>query len=73
MYLDRIVATKQQEVEVLAQTFQMEEALKQIETLPVTRGFERALSKNPNRSLGLIAEVKKHHHPKGLYVLTFIR
>ncbi|MGF9699157.1 indole-3-glycerol phosphate synthase TrpC [Paenibacillus sp. MABNR03] len=66
MYLDRIVATKQQEVEVLAQTFHMDEALKAIETLPATRGFERALSKERNRRLGLIAEVKKASPSKGL-------
>ncbi|WP_405153025.1 indole-3-glycerol phosphate synthase TrpC [Paenibacillus sp. FSL K6-0108] len=66
MYLDRIVATKHKEVEVLAQTFQMDDALKKIETLPNTRGFERALSERRNRKLGLIAEVKKASPSKGL-------
>ena len=66
MYLDRIVATKQQEVEVLSQTFNMDEALKEIEQLPATRGFERALAEGRNRKLGLIAEVKKASPSKGL-------
>ncbi|MDK8194348.1 indole-3-glycerol phosphate synthase TrpC [Paenibacillus sp. UMB7766-LJ446] len=66
MYLDRIVATKHKEVEVLAQTFQMDDALKKIEALPHTRGFERALSERRNRKLGLIAEVKKASPSKGL-------
>ncbi len=54
MYLDRIVATKQQEVEVLSRTFNMDEALKEIEQLPATRGFERALAEGRNRKLGLL-------------------
>lgn len=66
MYLDRIVATKHKEVEVLAQTFNMDEAIQKIEQLPATRGFEKALSSGRNRKLGLIAEVKKASPSKGL-------
>lgn len=41
MYLDRIVATKHKEVEVLAQTFRMDEAIQKIEKLPATRGLNK--------------------------------
>lgn len=66
MYLDRIVATKHKEVQALAQTFNMDEAMKKIEQLPAARGFEQALSSRRNRKLGLIAEVKKASPSKGL-------
>ncbi|WP_145331733.1 indole-3-glycerol phosphate synthase TrpC [Paenibacillus xylanexedens] len=66
MYLDRIVATKHKEVQALAQTFNMDEAMKKMEQLPAARGFEQALSSRRNRKLGLIAEVKKASPSKGL-------
>ncbi|WP_434750559.1 indole-3-glycerol phosphate synthase TrpC [Paenibacillus amylolyticus] len=66
MYLDRIVATKHKEVQTLAQTFNMDDAMQKIEQLPAARGFEQALSSRRNRKLGLIAEVKKASPSKGL-------
>ncbi|WP_046215020.1 indole-3-glycerol phosphate synthase TrpC [Paenibacillus wulumuqiensis] len=66
MYLDRIVVTKQSEVEQLASRFSLAEAERQISAMPATRGFRDALTKTPNRSLGLIAEVKKASPSKGL-------
>ncbi|WP_028610539.1 indole-3-glycerol phosphate synthase TrpC [Paenibacillus harenae] len=67
MFLDKIVATKRAEVAALAERFQMAEAEKRIAELDNCRGFERALTANGrNRSMGLIAEVKKASPSKGL-------
>lgn len=66
MYLDRIVATKREEVAKLRQTFSKESALDTISTMPQTRGFIEALSVRRNRGMGLIAEVKKASPSKGL-------
>ncbi|OXS61185.1 indole-3-glycerol phosphate synthase [Cohnella sp. CIP 111063] len=65
MFLDRIVATKLQEVESLKQTLSLSDAEKRIAELPACRGFERALV-GRNRPVGLIAEVKKASPSKGL-------
>lgn len=67
MFLDRIVATKQLEVEKLKQSFSIAEYERIIEQLPACRGFIQALSANrKNRTMGLIAEVKKASPSKGL-------
>ncbi|MDO7905067.1 indole-3-glycerol phosphate synthase TrpC [Paenibacillus sp. JX-17] len=66
MYLDRIVETKKAEVAALAERFHLSEAESAIAKLPDTRGFERALADRSQRSLGLIAEVKKASPSKGL-------
>jgi indole-3-glycerol phosphate synthase len=67
MFLDKIVATKRAEVEELAARFELAEVEKQIEALAACRGFENALSAaGRNRSMGLIAEVKKASPSKGL-------
>ncbi|QQZ60679.1 indole-3-glycerol phosphate synthase TrpC [Paenibacillus sonchi] len=71
MYLERIVATKIKEVEALSTTFSLEEAKRQIAALPPTRGFRTALTKSRNRSMGLIAEVKKASPSKGLIRADF--
>ncbi|OKP84458.1 indole-3-glycerol phosphate synthase TrpC [Paenibacillus sp. P32E] len=71
MYLERIVATKVKEVEALSKTFSIEEAKRQIAVLPPTRGFRNALTKSRNRSMGLIAEVKKASPSKGLIRADF--
>lgn len=67
MFLDKIVATKRQEVEALSANFQLEEAERRISELSVCRGFERALEMPARkRAMGLIAEVKKASPSKGL-------
>ncbi|MFF2482170.1 indole-3-glycerol phosphate synthase TrpC [Paenibacillus sp. NPDC058071] len=66
MFLDKIVATKQAEVAALAASFQLAEYERLIAELPACRGFERALTKDRKRGLGLIAEVKKASPSKGL-------
>lgn len=66
MYLDRIVATKKQEVAKLRETFSAAEAESRIQELPPTRGFARTLAEGRKRSMGLIAEVKKASPSKGL-------
>ncbi|MNO24844.1 Indole-3-glycerol phosphate synthase [compost metagenome] len=71
MYLDRIVATKINEVEALSKTFSLKEAERQIAALPPTRGFRNALTTSRNRSMGLIAEVKKASPSKGLIRADF--
>ncbi|MFC5467759.1 indole-3-glycerol phosphate synthase TrpC [Cohnella suwonensis] len=65
MFLDRIVATKQREVETLKQTLSIAQAEKEISSLAACRGFEAALVRR-NRPVGLIAEVKKASPSKGL-------
>ncbi|GAK40015.1 indole-3-glycerol phosphate synthase TrpC [Paenibacillus urinalis] len=71
MYLDRIVATKKEEVAALSSVFDINEAEKRIAALPAARGFERALSKEHVRGMGLIAEVKKASPSKGLIRSNF--
>ncbi|GIP20100.1 indole-3-glycerol phosphate synthase TrpC [Paenibacillus sp. J22TS3] len=66
MYLDRIVATKQKEVEELASSFSLTKAERAISEMPATLGFHQALSVRRKRSMGLIAEVKKASPSKGL-------
>ncbi|MCM3784005.1 indole-3-glycerol phosphate synthase TrpC [Neobacillus mesonae] len=66
MYLDRIVVTKREEVAELAKWFRIDEVEKKIAELPGTRGFEKALTKEHARGMGLIAEVKKASPSKGL-------
>lgn len=65
MFLDRIVATKHEEVKALKQALSINQAEKTISELPPCRGFEQALAKR-NRPVGLIAEVKKASPSKGL-------
>ncbi|AIQ19364.1 indole-3-glycerol phosphate synthase [Paenibacillus sp. FSL H7-0357] len=71
MYLERIVATKIKEVEMLAATFSLAQAELEISGLPSTKGFRDALTKRRNREMGLIAEVKKASPSKGLIRADF--
>ncbi|TFE30007.1 indole-3-glycerol phosphate synthase TrpC [Cohnella luojiensis] len=65
MFLDRIVATKHEEVQELKQTLHIGQAERTIADLAPCRGFEQALI-GRNRPVGLIAEVKKASPSKGL-------
>ncbi|MGG1635632.1 indole-3-glycerol phosphate synthase TrpC [Paenibacillus sp. FSL K6-3182] len=72
MFLDKIVATKRTEVEELAARFDLAQVEKQISEMEACRGFEHALSAaGRNRSMGLIAEVKKASPSKGLIRADF--
>lgn len=66
MILDRIVETKKQEVAHLKESFSLKEAELVISNMSACRGFKKALSTHRNRSMGLIAEVKKASPSKGL-------
>lgn len=66
MFLDRIVATKKKEVEVLKETFSLSRAESLIGELGPCLGFGRKLSQGAARPMGLIAEVKKASPSKGL-------
>ncbi|AFC29903.1 Indole-3-glycerol-phosphate synthase [Paenibacillus mucilaginosus 3016] len=66
MFLDRIVTTKHEEVAQLQARTTIAEMEKIIAALPPTLGFERALGAGRQRSMGLIAEVKKASPSKGL-------
>lgn len=66
MFLDRIVHTKKREVEELKTSFSLRQAEARIGDLPGCLGFQRKLAAGRNRSMGLIAEVKKASPSKGL-------
>lgn len=66
MYLERIVATKRQEVAALREQGAAREFERRIAALPPTRGFEDALRKRKRPHMGLIAEIKKASPSKGL-------
>ncbi|MGZ9586918.1 indole-3-glycerol phosphate synthase TrpC [Paenibacillus marinisediminis] len=66
MFLDRIIATKREEVQALQQEMNLDEALRQIAQLPPCRSLKQALTSGRHRAVGLIAEVKKASPSKGL-------
>ncbi|MFC4777572.1 indole-3-glycerol phosphate synthase TrpC [Paenibacillus sp. GCM10023252] len=73
MFLDKIVATKREEVASLATSFNLSRIERDISNLPPCLGFERALGEGQRkrRSMGLIAEVKKASPSKGLIRTDF--
>ncbi|MEK3915021.1 indole-3-glycerol phosphate synthase TrpC [Paenibacillus sp. FSL H7-0331] len=71
MFLDKIVATKHKEIALLKENQTIAGMEKQIALLPSCLGFERALTTNRKRSMGLIAEVKKASPSKGLIRADF--
>lgn len=66
MFLDKIVATKREEVERLKEGFRMPVVEKMVAELPPCLGFHKALTMGKKRDMGLIAEVKKASPSKGL-------
>lgn len=70
MFLDKIVATKRQEMEQLRKGFSITNMENMIADLPPCRGFKQALIER-KRPMGLIAEVKKASPSKGVIRESF--
>ncbi|MDF2924396.1 MAG: indole-3-glycerol phosphate synthase [Paenibacillaceae bacterium] len=66
MFLERIVATKRNEVAALKESFSLSRAEKAVGDLGPCLGFRQAVVERRNRPMGLIAEVKKASPSKGL-------
>lgn len=71
MFLNKITATKREEVALLKESTTIAAMEKKISAMPACLGFERALSEGRKRKMGLIAEVKKASPSKGLIRETF--
>lgn len=71
MFLDKIVATKREELQQLQKGLTIAQAEDAIAALPPCRDFEQALTTGRHRRLGLIAEVKKASPSKGLIRADF--
>lgn len=71
MYLDRIIATKREEVKRLKEQTNVQSLVSIIDTMSPTRGFEKALREPKRTTMGLIAEVKKASPSKGLIRADF--
>lgn len=65
MILDRIVEVKREEVAELAQRFSRRDVEEQVQLMPPTLGFAKAL-REATAYIGLIAEVKKASPSKGV-------
>ncbi|WP_028544263.1 indole-3-glycerol phosphate synthase TrpC [Paenibacillus taiwanensis] len=66
MFLNRIVATKQDEVAKLRQTMNRQQVEQAAASMPPVRSLKAALTIQRKRAVGLIAEVKKASPSKGL-------
>lgn len=71
MILDRILATKKNEVAQLLARTSIAQMEREISAMQGCRGFVQALVERPKRSIGLIAEVKKASPSKGVIRADF--
>jgi indole-3-glycerol phosphate synthase len=71
MILERILATKDEEVRALRARTTSAQLERQIASMAPCKGFRAALLERPHRQIGLIAEVKKASPSKGIIRADF--